>query len=259
MDAEQSAGDQLSNIQERTLNIEYPRELQRQFEQAVVQGQYAKGEAMSVKDLAAKLQVTPAEMMPVMLTAYRKGLVDKVAKEVDTFRILGLPTTRFASVFTHTAKSGFKPRSLVRDVEVEPATLTVAEKLYVEVDSPVYRYVRTRFADERALANQTNYMPFAICPGLEHDDVSRYSFQKLLEEKYSAVLVEMKENFEIVPANEQDLNVLGLSPGSSILLIDRIALSATGQPLVWASIRIHPDRYRYVGALWPKAAELLKR
>ena len=73
MDAEQSARDRVSNIQERTLNIEYPSELQRQFEQAVVQGKYAKGEAMSVKDLAAKLQVTPAEMMPVVLTAYRKG------------------------------------------------------------------------------------------------------------------------------------------------------------------------------------------
>ncbi len=241
------------------MNIKYPRELQRRFEQAVVQGKYAEGETMTVEGLATKLQATPAEVMSILLTAYRKGLVDKVAQEGDAFRVMGLPTTKFASVFTHTAKSGFKPRSLVRNVEVEPATPVVAEKLDVEVDSPVYRYVRTRFADEQALANQTNYMPFAICPGLEHDDVSRYSFQKLLEEKYSAVLVEMRENFEIIPANDQDLDVLGLSSGSSILLIDRIALSATGQPLVWASICIRPDRYQYVAALWPKAAELLKR
>ncbi len=121
------------------MNIKYPRELQRRFEQAVVQGKYAEGEVMTVDDLASKLQITPAEMMPVILTAYRKGLVDKVAQEVGAFRILGLPTTKFASVFTHTAKSGFKPRSLVRNVEVEPATPVVAEKLDVEVDSPVYR------------------------------------------------------------------------------------------------------------------------
>ncbi len=241
------------------MNIKYPRELQRQFEQAVVQGRYAKGEVVTVDDLATKLQVTPAEMTPVILTAHRKGLVDKIAQEVDAFRILGLPTTRFTSVFTHTAKSGFKPRSLVRDVEVELATLAVAENLDVKVDSPVYRYVRTRFVDGQALANQTNYMPFAICPGLEHDDVSQYSFQKLLEEKYLVVLTEMKESFEIVPANDQDLDILDLSPGSSILLVERIALSATGRPLVWANIRIRPDRYQYVAALWPRAAELLKR
>jgi GntR family transcriptional regulator len=185
--------------------------------------------------------------------------VDRVDQEGDLFRILGLPATSFASVFTHTASSGLKPRSVVRDVEVEPATPAVAAKLEVEVGSPVYRYVRTRYVAEQPLANQTNYMPFAICPGLEDDDVSRYSFQKLLEEKYFAVLVEMKEEFAIIPANDADQEILDLSPSSSILLVDRIALSATGWPLVWASIRIHPDRYQYVAALWPKAAQLLKK
>jgi GntR family transcriptional regulator len=173
-------------------------------------------------------------------------------------RVLGLPTTQFASVFTHTASSGFKPRSEVRQVEVEPATPIVAEKLRIDVDSPVYRYVRTRWVNEQALANQTNYMPFEVCPGLEHDDVSRYSFQKLLEVKYAAVLAEMKEEALLVPANTQDQNVLGLAEGANVLVVDRIALSATGWPLVWAEIRIRPDRFEYVAALWPEAAKLLQ-
>ena len=29
-------------------------------------------------------------------------------------------------------------------------------------------------------------------------------------------------------------------------------------PLVWADIRIRPDRYEYVAALWPRAAKLLE-
>lgn len=240
------------------MNTEYPRGLQRRFEKTVVDGEYAMGKTVTVEHLATEFQTSPDLMRQVVLTAHRKGLVDSTAQEDDLFRIRGLPTTSFASVFTHTASSGWKPRSVVRDVEVEPATPAVAAKLEVEVDSPVYRYVRTRYVAEQALANQTNYMPFAICPGLEHDDVSRHSFQKLLEEKYFAVLVEMKEEFAIIPASDTDQEILGLSPASSILLVDRIALSATGWPLVWASIRIHPDHYRYVAALWPKAAQLLK-
>ena len=47
-------------------------------------------------------------------------------------------------------------------------------------------------------------LPFEICPGLENDDVSRYSFQKLLEEKYLAYTAEFKETFSIEPADEQD-------------------------------------------------------
>jgi len=52
--------------------------------------------------------------------------------------------------------------------------------------------------------------------------------------------------------------VLSLSEGAPVLVVDRIALSATDWPLVWATIRIRPDRFDYVAALWPQAAELLK-
>jgi GntR family transcriptional regulator len=197
-------------------------------------------------------------MRQIVQTAHRKGLVAQIAEEEDACRILGLPTTSFASVFTHTASSGLKPRSVVREVEVEPATEVVAAKLNVDVGDAVYRYVRTRYADEQALANQTNYMPFAVCPGLEGDDVSRFSFQKLLEDKYHAVLMEMKEWFQLVPATGEDQEILDLPDGSSVLVIERIALSATGWPLVWANIRIRPDRYAYVAALWPQAAHLLE-
>ena len=133
----------------------------------------------------------------------------------------------------------------------------MAEKLEVAPDSPVYRYVRTRFVNEEALANQINYMPLEVCPGLEHDDVTRTSFQKLLENKYATVFAGMKERFAIVEANEEDCEILGLAACSTILLIERVALSATNRPVVWANIRIRPDRYSYVAALWPEAAELL--
>lgn len=237
------------------MSLEFPG-LQQRVERAIVEGELVSGQVWALGDLVSRFQAPTVHMRRVMLVALRKGLV--VQAESDVFRILGLPITKFASVFTHTAGSGLRPRSEVRDVKVEPATSLVADKLRIEAGSPVYRYVRTRWVDEKALANQTNYMPSEICPGLEHDDVTRYSFQKLLEEKYHAVLVEMKEEHLLVPATDQDWQVLGLLPGASVLVVDRIALSATGWPLVWAEIRIRPDRFEYVAALWPQAAHLLK-
>jgi GntR family transcriptional regulator len=245
-------------MQGRTLNIEYPRELQLRFEGAIVEGRYAPGERVSVDHLAAEFQAPRDQVRQVLLAAQRKGLVDRIASGSEDVRVLGLPTTAFASVFTHTARAGFKPTSLVREVEVEAATPLVAAKLRVEAGSPVYRYVRTRYVDGQPLANQTNYMPFDVCPGLEHDDVSRYSFQKLLEERYHAVLVEMVENYQLTPATGKDRDVLGLPESAPVLVVDRIALSATDWPLVWATIRIRPDRFDYVAALWPQAATLLE-
>ena len=249
---------QLQTIGQEIMNMDYPRTLQLAFEQAIVNRHHVAGETLTIDELVSEYQASPEQISEVMLTAHRKGLVNEVAPEGRAFRVLGLPVTSFASVFTHTASSGLKPRSVVRDVEVEPATVLVADKLKVDVGDPVYRYVRTRYVDEQALANQTNFMPFAICPGLEHDDVSRYSFQKLLEEKYSTVLMEMKEWFRLAPATSEDQEILDLPDGSPVLVIERIALSATGWPLVWANIRIRPDRYEYVSALWPQAAHLLE-
>lgn len=240
------------------MHIEYPEALQGKFEGAILGGDFDPQEVLAIGDLAARYGASPDKMRQVVLTAVRKGLVEWADQDGERLCILGLPESDLDSVFTHTAKSGLKPRSFVREVVVEPAEPVVAQKLDVEEGSPVYRYVRTRNVAGQALANQTNYMPYGVCPGLEHDDVSNYSFQRLMEEKYAAVLTEMDEVFSLVPASCEDRTILDLPEGSSVLVIDRIALGATGWPLVWADIRIRPDRYEYVAALWPKAAELLE-
>lgn len=232
--------------------------MQKRFERSIVEGTCAVGEIVLARDLADRFQTPVEQMRQVLRTCCRKGLIDAVEADGEGFRVLGLIRTDMESVFTHTAKAGFKPTSLVRTVEVEPATLEVAEKLELSVGSPAYRYVRTRNVDGHALANQTNFIPFEVCPGLEHDDVSRYSFQRLLEDKYLAVITTMQEWCRLVPATEEDRELLGLPEDSLVLLIERIAKSATGWPLVWANLHIHPERYEYVSALWPQAARLLE-
>jgi GntR family transcriptional regulator len=232
----------------------FPRELQYQFEQYVVANKFESGKIYTAEGLAEQFDVTVDQMLLVLHAAYRKGLVNK--QEDGRFEFLKLAPPR-DSVFSHTQKLGFNPTSEVREVIIEPASIHAAQKLSVEVGAPVYRFVRTRYVNDEALANQTNFIPFEICPGLENDDVSHYSFQKLLEEKYIAFTAELKETFEIVPANPQDMKILNLPEGSSVLLVQRIAYSATGYPLVWSNIRIRLDRYQYVSKLWPSAAKLL--
>jgi GntR family transcriptional regulator len=240
------------------LFVEYPKELQKQFEQAVVEGRYSAGAMLDAGDVADQFQAPLEQTRRVLFAARRKGLVEAAEAEGHRFRVLGLVRTDMESVFTHTAKAGLKPTSLVRAVKVEPAAPEAAAKLAVEVGSPVFRYVRTRNVDGKPLANQTNYIPFEVCPGLEQDDVFRFSFQKLLETKYYAVLSKMQEWFRLAPATGEDMEILDLPPGSSVLIIERVALGPTGWPLVWANLRIHPARYDYVSALWPQAAHLLK-
>lgn len=236
----------------------FPVELQRRIERAFAAGEFEAGARCTVADASRYFGAAETDIATVLHAARRKGLVEPVEGREAAFRFLGLADPAFESVFTHTASAGFKPRSEVRSIAIEPAPRLVAAMLHLEEGDLVYRYVRTRYVDDEVLANQTNYIPYNVCPGLEREDLAHRSFQRLLEKEYHVVLTDMQEEFELSTATEEDARALGVPPGGLVLLVERLALSRTGWPIVWANLRIRPDRFDYVRALWPEAAALIK-
>jgi GntR family transcriptional regulator len=242
-----------ANMQDR-----FPIELQHRFERELLAVGYRPGDRLTVVDAARHFGVDEPEMAAVLLVALRKGLVEPVEGRKAVFGVLGLAEPTVDSVYIHTASAGLKPRSEVRAVEVEPASRLVAAMLHLEEGDPVYRCARTRYVGDDVLANQTNYVPYSICPGLEEQDLVHRSFQRILEQEYNAVVTDVQEEFEVSTATKEDAHALGVPLGGLVLLIERLALSRTRWPLIWVNLRIRPDRFEYVQALWPGAAELVK-
>ncbi len=232
----------------------YPRDLQQRFEEAIVNGRIPSGFRATAEQFAADFATPLAEMTRVLRAAYRKGLVQPVG---DEFEVLDLLQPRVQSLFQHTSRAGLAPSSNIRRVIVEPAAAPVAHRLGVDVGAPVYRLERTRIVNEEVIANQVNFIPYEVCPGLESDDLTHYSFQMLLEGKYHAVVADIREEVALQEADDKDQAILGLQPNAQVLVVQRLSLSRTEQPLVWADIHIRPDRYSYVASLWPQAARLL--
>ncbi len=233
----------------------FPIQLQQQVEQAILEGKLVQGQEVTCDELATVWQTPPDQMRQVLLAEYRKGLVNRHG---DDYEIVGIVGPTLDSLFQYTAKSGLKPSSDVRAAIVVPCPEIAAAKIEVLVGAPVYRLERTRIVDDQVLANQVNYIPFEVCPGLEHDDISHTSFQKLLEGKYHTVIPEIKEDIRIVPGSEKDLEILGLQAGAQVLVVERLSFSANHVPVVWADIHIRTDRFHYVEKLWPSAAKLLQ-
>jgi len=237
------------------MDITFPVQLQQQIEAAILGGKLVKGQFITVNELATVWPASPDEMRQVLLAEYRKGLVNVHGED---FEIIGIVGPTLDSLFQHTSKAGMKPSSDVRAAVVVPCPEMAATKLESPVGSPVYRLERTRIVDDQVLANQVNYIPFEVCPGLEHDDISHTSFQKLLEGKYHTVIPEIQEDIRIVPGSEKDLEILGLPAGAQVLVVERLSFSANHVPVVWADIHIRTDRFHYVEKLWPSAAGLLR-
>ena len=206
--------------------------------------------------MSQQLNAPPAEMKKVLSSAYRKGLVDQ---NLDgSYTVLSPARPSIESVFQHTARMGFKPTTVVRDVQIVASSTEIAQRLKVTPGDFVYVQVRSRLVEGQVLANQHNYLPIEVCPGLESKDLSHRSFQETLEQDYHAIVAEVEETCRLAPANLSDQQILDLSEKDDVVIVERLSLSATRQPLVWADIHVRIDRIDYVAALWPNAARLIK-
>lgn len=237
------------------MNLNFPVELQMQVERAIAQEILAKGQVLTLPELEKIFKTDRAALESVLQAEERKGLISRQGTDI---RILGVQEKGVDSLFQHTSRAGLKPTSIIRNATIEPADAETAARLELPLGAPVYRLVRTRLINDEVLANQVNFIPYEVCPGLENEDVSRYSFQKLLEERYYTIITQIQEEMRIVPGSESDLRVLGLPLGALVLIIDRLSYSCNRLPVVWASIHIRTDRYHYVSTLWSQAAPLLQ-
>ena len=245
-----------SKLQENKMaDYTFPQSLQSQFEFDIVHGVLIKGQNISFTDLIKRYQADSTDLNRVVTSAIRKGLLDQITD--DQFCILGKSQATVISVFQHASKSGLAPQSIVRAVVVKSASKFVAQKLKIEAGESVFLQTRTRMVNNEVIANQNNYIPIEVCPGLEEVDLSCTSFQTTLEGQFNAVVADIEEHFELSPGSQEDVDILEVEQGSDVLIVQRLSLSPSGLPLVWADIHIRPDRYHYVKELWPEAAAVM--
>ena len=238
------------------LSHDFPAILQNEFESMILDGRLSAGEIFHLNLISQKLNTDPAVIKKVLSSAFRKGLVDQ--NKDGSYTVLTPSHPTIESVFQHTARMGFKPTTVVRDVQMVASNAEIAQRLKVNTGDLVYVQVRSRLVEERVLANQHNYLPIEVCPDLESKDLSHRSFQETLEQDYHAIVAEVEETCRLAPANQSDQQILDLSEKDDVVIVERLSLSATRQPLVWADIHVRIDRIDYVAALWPNAARLIK-
>lgn len=234
---------------------DYPSALQQQIERDIVSKLLHCGEKYSIEALGKHYNSKLTNMVLILPSLIRKGLIT----QVDEFivRINGLPKANIESVFQYAEKSNLKPRTVVRAVTIAPADVFLAEKLNTAVGDLLYQQVRTRLVDEHVLANQNNFIPFGICPGLEEVDLSKKSFQVTLEQQFHAVITKIEETYELGNPTRDDTTVLDVAETDQLLIVQRISYSSSGMPLVFADIHVNPTQFHYVESLWPKAVDLV--
>jgi GntR family transcriptional regulator len=126
-----------------------------------------------------------------------------------------------------------------------PASATAAAALRLAADDLVFQVRRIRLADGKPIGLEDSLFPAALFPGLLDCRLDG-SLYELLEARYGLRPHRARESLEPVVAGVREAEALDIDEGAPLMLVERTAYAASGQPLEFARDRFRGDRTRVV-------------
>lgn len=147
------------------------------------------------------------------------------------------------------AANGFTAHTELLAAERVRAEEEVAERLGIELNGPVYRIERLRFADERPMAVETSHLSAQRFPKLLRMIRRESSLYSLLAQGFQTVPVRAEESISTAPASVREAGLLNTDTGAPMLVLTRHSFDAGGQPVEWVTSWYRGDRVTFVANL----------
>lgn len=197
-------------------------------------------------DLATALGVSRMTLRQALSAIEAKGLIDR---RRGRFGGNFVATPRLE--FDHANLPGFTEQMRRNHMEAGARVLRartrrapadVRERLALPRDGQVHEVLRARSADGEPIVLEEAYLPAAVFPGLLSADLtgSLYAVMRTYDEPP----VSAEEQIEATEADEQQAAVLGVAPGSPLLLITRTSYTESGLPVEFSRDHHRSDRTR---------------
>lgn len=219
---------------------------------AIAGGQLSPGDRLPAEsDLAAWLGVSRMTLRHALGELAQRGLVTRaVGRGGGTFVAepkLEQDLTTLAGFSEQLRRHGKVAGARVLAAAELPAGRAAAAALQLAEGDPVYDVRRIRFADERPIVIEHSQFPAKLFPGLLECRLDG-SLYELLDASYGLRPHHARESLEPVVAGVREAEALQVDEGSPLMLVERIAYAADGQPVEYARDLFRGDRTRVV--LW---------
>ena len=151
---------------------------------------------------------------------------------------------RAFGIYEDMERRGLQLTTQILRLEVLPAPGDVAKILGLKRDEPVYVLVRLRSVQQEKLLVSTTYMPQALCPNLEREEITAGSLYTLLRTKYRLVIARGERSLEAVAAGPWEARLLDIALSSPLLRLDSVAYLADGRAFEYSQTLHRGDRAR---------------
>jgi GntR family transcriptional regulator len=209
----------------------------------------AEGEAFqlpSENELAEQHGLSRATVRHALDKLEREGWIYR-QKGVGSFAVVRRveqELTRLDSTTEAMRLRGWSLVTRVLSIGQIAASHHIARALELEPGQEVYELCRLRIVDDMPLSLQTAYLPVALCPRLEENDLTT-SLYRLLESRYDLRLWTGQETLRARRATPTEAQVLNIGEEIPVLYTERITYAANGAPVEYLEAVWRGDRYDF--------------
>jgi GntR family transcriptional regulator len=200
----------------------------------------------SENELAALQGITRATVRRALDVLERDGWIyrEKGKGSFAAVRRVEHELTQLVSTTEDMRERGWALTTRLVSQEKTPAPLRVAHALELPEGALCYKLCRLRVVEGEPISIQTPYLPVALCPDLEENDLTR-SLYRLLETRYGLRLWTGHETLRArctLPHEEELLEVPKCTP---VMHMERLTYAATGQAVEYLEAVWRGDRYDF--------------
>jgi GntR family transcriptional regulator len=202
----------------------------------------------SEKELAAQFEVSRMTVRQALDALAADGRVERVPGSGTFVRRPTVAMGPNLTSFSEDMRSrGLRPSSRLIALEEVPATVEIAEDLGVEVESPVIRMERLRFADDEPMCLEEGHLPIRLQRVVDDADLEG-SLHEVLA-KAGIVVATARRRVRAVIAPSRDAQLLGLPDQAPALEIVDVFCDTNYRPAHRSRSRYRFDRYEVMSEL----------
>lgn len=140
-------------------------------------------------------------------------------------------------------RRGLQPSARVLSLDLRKADAEEAQALKLPEAEQVYALKRLRYVDGEPVAVVTSYLPVAVFPEIDKQNLENQSLYQIFEQVYKRRLHWAEEVIGAAIANPEDARVLQTAPGSAVLLIKETTFDIHEVPIEYSVSVLRGDRY----------------
>ncbi|MDF2682747.1 MAG: Transcriptional regulator, GntR family [Brevibacillus sp.] len=152
---------------------------------------------------------------------------------------------QFLSFSDAMKEAGLDAQTKVISLRIIEANKALAKTFSILLGTQVVELKRIRNVENEPFALEAIYIPYHLCPGIEHHDLEKESLYAILREVYGIELTRSKQEISITYLTEEEAAYLGVAAGEAAICTKVVTATDEKLPVEYTMEIARGDRCKF--------------